>query len=111
MVSLSGLEEEILKLSKQKGWIKQEGDKPVLAISVKEKETDKPLLILITTFECDKEAVNSALRERGFEKIAKIHEVRRIEEIPLTGTGKTQYRLLDEMVVKDETKTAPSKNI
>ncbi len=99
MVSLSGLEEEILKLAKEKRWLEQEDDKPVLAISVREKEADKPLLILVTTFAVDKERVNSALREGGFGRIVKIHEVRRIEEIPLTGTGKTHYRLLDEMVL------------
>jgi long-chain-fatty-acid--[acyl-carrier-protein] ligase len=96
MISLGGLEEELLRVAQEKQWVTGQEEGPPLAISVREKETDKPLIILFTTFPINKEEVNSALKESGMGRIVKIAEVRRLEEIPLTGTGKTHYRLLDE---------------
>lgn len=105
MVSLGGLEEELLRLSKEKNWeIPGEKKGPSLAVGVREKEGEKPLIILFTTFEISKEVVNSALAEGGFGRLVKIAEVKKMEEIPLTGTGKTHYRLLDE-IITHETKT------
>lgn len=98
MVSLGGLEEEILRLAFEKKWQKDPTEGPALAISAHGKESDKPLIILFTTFDIAKEEVNAALKESGYGRIVKIGEVRRLAEIPLTGTGKTHYRLLDEMV-------------
>lgn len=97
MVSLGGLEEELFKMAKMKNWRGVQSDGPSLAVSVREKETDKPLIILYTTFDISKEEVNSALKESGYGRIVKIAEVKQLKEIPLTGTGKTHYRLLDEM--------------
>ena len=99
MISLGGLEEELLRLANLKHWGEIKAEGPPLAVAVREKESEKPLLVLFTTFAVDKEAVNSALKEGGFGKIVKIAEVRQIEGIPLTGTGKTNYRLLDEMLI------------
>lgn len=100
MVSLGGLEEELLRLSAEKGWAPKKPGKegaPLLAVTVKEKETDKPLIILFTTFDVSKDDINNALRTSGHAKITKIDEVRRLDEIPLTGTGKTHYSRLDEL--------------
>lgn len=95
MVSLGGLEEELLRLAKEKQWAsEQEG--PPLAVSVREQQTDKPSIILFTTFPISKEDVNTALKDCGFGRLVKIAEVRTLEQIPLTGAGKTHYRLLDE---------------
>ena len=96
MISLGGLEDELMRLAREKHWITKEEDGPPLAVTVREKETDKPLIILYATFAIKKEEVNSALKETGMGRIAKISEVRTLEQIPLTGTGKTHYRLLDE---------------
>lgn len=98
MVSLGGLEEELLHLAQEKSWASGKKEGPSLAVSVKEKESEKPEIILFTTFTIDKEQVNSALQAGGFGKLVKISEVRQLAEIPLTGTGKTHYRLLDEML-------------
>lgn len=103
MVSLSGLEEELSRIGQERGWFanqtetKEGQSGPSLAVSVKEKETDKPALVLFTTFNIAKEEVNSALKGCGYGRIVKIAEVHCLKEIPLTGTGKTHYRLLDEM--------------
>lgn len=99
MVSLGGLEEEILHLADRHQWIKvppKEG--PALAVTVREKESGKPEIILFTTFDILKEEVNLALRECGYGRIVKITETRKMDQIPLTGTGKTHYRALDESI-------------
>ncbi|MBI2743660.1 MAG: AMP-binding protein [Chlamydiales bacterium] len=98
MVSLGGLEEELLRLARDKSWGTKKGEGPSLAIAVRERESEKPTIVLFATFTIDKETVNGALKEGGFGKLVKIAEVRQLEEIPLTGTGKTHYRLLDEML-------------
>ena len=98
MVSLSGLEEELLKIAHAHHWIKGDEEGPPLAVGVRERDTDKPTIILFTTFAITKEDVNSALKDCGFGRIVKIAEVREMEQIPLTGTGKTHYRLLDEIL-------------
>ena len=98
MVSLGGLEEELLRVAKERAWVTgQEEGPPLAVVGVQEKEGDKPMLILYTTFSLAKEDVNRALREGGYGRIAKIAEVHTLEQIPLTGTGKTHYRLLEEM--------------
>lgn len=98
MVSLGGLEEELVRLSQEKHWVKEDQDGPQLAIAVREKESEKPLIVLITTLDIDLEKVNQALKDSGYGRIVKISEVKKVKEIPLTGTGKTHYRLLDEML-------------
>lgn len=42
--------------------------------------------------------LNAALRSKGAPGIAKIDECREISEIPLLGTGKTDYKKLKELV-------------
>ncbi|MGC2595078.1 MAG: AMP-binding protein [Rhabdochlamydiaceae bacterium] len=97
MVSLGGLEEELIQIAREKSWVKGDHEGPPLAVGVREKESDKPMIVLFTTFPITKEDVNSALKSSGMGRIVKISEVRTLEQIPLTGTGKTHYRLLDEI--------------
>ncbi len=97
MISLGGIEDELMRLAREKRWVTGPEEGPALAVSVREKETDKPVIILYTTFVISKEDVNSALRDSGMGRIVKISEVRTLDQIPLTGTGKTHYRLLDEL--------------
>ncbi len=100
MVSLAGLEEELLRLAHVRKWVTGREEGPPLAISVLEKEGEKPLIVLFTTLDVSAEEVNAALKECGYGKIVKIGEVKKIGEIPLTGTGKTHYRLLDDLLSK-----------
>jgi hypothetical protein len=95
MVGLDGLEEELFGLAKAKNWGKPPAEGPMLAVTVRQIEEDKPLIVLFTTFPISKEDVNAALRESGYGRIVKISEVSQVKQIPLTGTGKTNYRLLD----------------
>lgn len=100
MVSLGGLEEELIRLAKEKHWVTGTEEGPCLAVSGREREVDRPVILLYTTFPISKEDVNAALKECGYGRIVKIAEVRTLDEIPLTGTGKTHYRLLDEETQK-----------
>lgn len=99
MISIGGLEDELLRLAHEKKWVSEvkEGAHP-LAVAIDEKESEKPLIILFTTFPVDKEVVNLALRECGYGRLIKIADVRILEQIPVTGTGKIHYRALDEIV-------------
>lgn len=97
MVSLSAIEEELAAAAKEKGWISKEDQRPPLAIGVIEKE--KPQLILFAIFSISKEEINLILREKGFPQLVKIAEVQTIPEIPLTATGKVQYRQVMELAL------------
>ena len=100
MVSLTGLEEDLLRIAHEKNWVRAGQEGPLLAVTVKEKETQKPILVLFATFPVDKENINQILKENGYGRLVKIGGVCQIEQIPLTGTGKTHYRLLDEMSIE-----------
>jgi long-chain-fatty-acid--[acyl-carrier-protein] ligase len=97
MVSLGALEKELEQCAQEKQWEKGSQEGPQLAITVREKSGEKPLIILFTTFDIDREEVNRVLKEKGFGRLAKISEVKRVVQIPLTGTGKIHYRLLGDL--------------
>jgi long-chain-fatty-acid--[acyl-carrier-protein] ligase len=98
MVSLGGLEEDLTGICIEKGWVAKEAPKPYLCVVASGRESEKPLLYLFTTFAVNREEINQALKGLGHGRLVKIAEVTEIEEIPLTGTGKTHYRLLEEML-------------
>ncbi len=96
MVSLSSIEEALQHIAKQKGWTEKE--EPQIAVAVKEAQHDKPLIIVFSTLEVSKDVLNDALRESGFGRIVKIADVKKIEHIPMTGTGKIHYSALEEKI-------------
>ena len=100
MVSLGGLEEELIKMASEKKWLPAvKDDAPPLAVAVIEKNTDKPLIVLFSTFDMNKDEINQALRERGYSSaLVKIADVRKVPLIPITGAGKVHYHALDEML-------------
>ena len=99
MVSLGGLEEELLKMASEKKWLPAvKDDAPPLAVAVLEKDSDKPLIVLFSTFDINKDEINQALRDRGYSALVKIADVRKVPLIPITGAGKTHYHALDEML-------------
>ncbi|NOR86477.1 MAG: AMP-binding protein [Bacteroidales bacterium] len=73
----------------------------VLAVEGCDK-TKTPIVTLFTVNELDLAEVNKYMREHGVAAIAKIRDIQVLDEIPLLGTGKTNYRLLKEMVKKEE---------
>lgn len=63
--------------------------------------TDKglePTVVLFSTKELDKSEVNAYLRENGVAAIAKIRDIKIVDEIPILGSGKINYRYLKEIV-------------
>lgn len=95
MISLSAIEDALLQLANSKGWpVFQEG--PSLAICAKEIEGEKPKVLLFTKFPVSLDEVNKAMRDAGFSNLVKISAVQQIDEIPIMGTGKVNYRLLEQ---------------
>jgi long-chain-fatty-acid--[acyl-carrier-protein] ligase len=88
MVSLPAVEEALLAR------FGRPGDESVpLALEALELEgrTD---LVLFTTRPIAREEANAAIREAGFSPIHNVRMVRMLEQIPVLGTGKTDYRAL-----------------
>jgi long-chain-fatty-acid--[acyl-carrier-protein] ligase len=64
------------------------------ALAVEATAGEHPELVLFTTIALEREAVNRCLRDAGLSPLHNIREVRKLDEIPLLGTGKTDYRSL-----------------
>lgn len=96
MLSLGAIEEAILAGLKKQGKISEEGTS--LALISDEREAGKPKLILFLTCDGTRDFVNDLLQTSGFSRLVKVSDVRKIEEIPLMGTGKTDYRRLQSLV-------------
>lgn len=96
MVSLGGIEEELLRVAYDKKWVKSQGGLPPLAVSFREDGEGRPQIVAFVTFPVSREELNASLRESGISRLIKISLVELIAEIPLTGTGKTHYRILDD---------------
>lgn len=92
MISLGAVEEVVLKqLIHEKRIL---NDIPSIAICADEKEPGKPLLVLFTTIDIDRDDANRIIHDAGFSNLVKISAVKKIDEIPLMGAGKTDYRSL-----------------
>ncbi|MBT4445435.1 MAG: AMP-binding protein [Waddliaceae bacterium] len=97
MVSLQALEEGILEQGLAKGWAHiHEG--PSTVVSAQEKDDDKTKFFLFTIFDIDAKTANDALKDAGFSNLARISDVIVVEDIPIAGTGKVNYRQLDTML-------------
>lgn len=96
MVSLGAVEETISSELIKRGKIS--ADAPSAALIVDERETGNPKLVLFTLGDVGQEEVNEILQSSGFSRLIKIAQVRKIEDLPLLGTGKTNYRRLQEMI-------------
>lgn len=93
MISLPAIEDALkLKLPNRE-------DGPVLAISAKENNNGtRPEIILFSTVEIDTRGANDILRKGGFPPLVSIKSVMRVENIPLLGSGKTDYKALSAML-------------
>jgi len=72
-------------------------DAPTLAVEATASEAD-PELVLFTTKELEREAVNRRLRDAGLSPLHNIRRVVRLDSIPVLGTGKTDYRALKSLL-------------
>ncbi|KKN70328.1 hypothetical protein LCGC14_0431940 [marine sediment metagenome] len=90
MVSLPAIE-TILE-----DWFADQHDEgPVLAVTSPSPE-DRAEIVLFTTKPIAREAANQVIREVGMSGLHNIRRVIRIDELPHLGTGKTDYRALQQ---------------
>lgn len=95
MVSLGSIESALLQVKEQKGWSVPNEDGPLLAVCAKESNGEKTKLYLFSRFDVSTDEVNKTLRECGFSNLIKVTNAQKLEEIPIMGTGKVNYRLLE----------------
>ncbi len=73
-------------------------------------DENQPELVLFTTLPIDRTAANEVIRNGGLSGLHNIRRVRRIDMIPLLGTGKVDYRALAEMLKPPTSHTTPPSN-
>jgi len=91
MVSLPAIEDVLLER------FPRETDAVPLAVEAVGAD-DKPEIVLFTVSPADKNTANRFIREAGLSPIHYVERVVQVEEIPLLGTGKTDYRKLKTMI-------------
>lgn len=100
MVSLASIEDALLEEGIRRGWpVNDEG--PTLAICAKEFSGEKPKIYLFTSVNTNIEDINVSLKNAGFSNLVRISNIIPLREIPLMGSGKTNYRAL-EATLKEE---------
>ncbi len=81
MISLGAVEEALSK-------------EPTLAVVADERVEGKPQLVVFTTKPLNVNEANERIKAAGLSRLVKISNVIAVDEIPLMGTGKTDYRKL-----------------
>ncbi|MDB5307978.1 MAG: hypothetical protein JWO38_2180 [Gemmataceae bacterium] len=93
MISLPALEEPFARL------YPPTRDGPRVAVEGVETENG-PWIVLFTTEPITLKEANALLLKEGFHGVMRVDEVRRVERIPVLGTGKTDYNRLRAMVAE-----------
>lgn len=88
MVSLPAIEAALMP-----HYATERDEGPVLAVVATADET-RPELVLFTTRPAERETVNRQLRAAGLSGLHNIGQVIQVDELPLLGNGKTDYRAL-----------------
>jgi long-chain-fatty-acid--[acyl-carrier-protein] ligase len=88
MVSLPAIEEVLMR-----AYARPDDKGPCLAV-VATADENRPELVLFTIRALDRAEVNQTLQEAGLSGLHNIRIVREIAQIPVLGTGKTDYRAL-----------------
>lgn len=99
MISLGAIEDTLCQELFSKGIKPKEG--PLLAVLARELPNQKPEIIVFATCDLNREIANDLLIQAGFSRLVKISYVYQIEEIPLLGTGKTNYRQLQTQITHE----------
>lgn len=95
MISLAAIEDALLQAGVKKNWFLNAESGPSLAVCAKEIAGEKTRLFLFTTLNVSLEEFNQTLKETGFSNLIKFSNIQKLDEIPVMGTGKTNYRLLE----------------
>ncbi len=100
MVSLAAIEDTLLNIAHEKNW-KAQNEGPALAVSAKEILGEKPKIFVFTQFDVTLDEVNKLLKDSGFSNIVKISSVMKLAEIPMMGSGKINYRGLEDTYMQN----------
>ena len=95
MLSLAAIEEAFMPLVFEK---QQKEGIPQLAVMPGPEEGGRPKLVLFINGAVDLMRANQMLRESGFSNLVKIDQVRTVNGMPMTGTGKIAYRQLEKIM-------------
>ncbi len=97
MISLPQMEEALQEFFAAGG--APDDGKPHVAVEVRpgSEEAGQAEIWAFTTFETDTRALNAALRAAGMAPVCAVRRVAHLAEIPLLGSGKTDYRALKEI--------------
>jgi long-chain-fatty-acid--[acyl-carrier-protein] ligase len=86
MISLPAIENTLLQ---------KYGDPEKITLAIEGTDAvEPPQIVLFSTIPIELKEANAYLKENGFSNLVKVHKIINIEEIPVLGTGKTDYRLL-----------------
>jgi long-chain-fatty-acid--[acyl-carrier-protein] ligase len=91
MVSLPAIEAVL-----QSHFAGEDDEGPVLAVEATDAES--PELVLFTILDIDRETANRKIRSAGLSGLHSIRRAIKLDEMPLLGTGKTNYRALKQML-------------
>ena len=100
MISLPALEEPFVRL------YPPTRDGPRVAVEGVEHEHGRQV-VLFTTESLDLREANALLLREGFHGVMRLDEVRRMEQIPMLGTGKTDYKQLRALILEGTAGHAP----
>ena len=92
MVSLPAIEEVLMS-----SYARPDDKGPCLAV-VPTPDERHPELVLFTIRKLDRAQVNKTIQEAGLSGLHNIRIVRDIEQIPVLGTGKADYRALAQLL-------------
>ncbi len=93
MISLPAIEAVL-----EKHFACESDEGPVLAVEAT--DVENPELVLFTSRQIDRESANGKIREAGLSGLHSVRRVIKLEDIPILGTGKINYRKLKEMIDK-----------
>jgi long-chain-fatty-acid--[acyl-carrier-protein] ligase len=88
MVSLPAIEAVL-----EQQFVTEADEGPVLAVEATPNE-DHPEIVLFTLRDIDRQTANRCIREAGLSALHNIGRVVRLDQMPVLGTGKTDYRAL-----------------
>ncbi len=96
MISLPAIEAVLTER-----FIRDDDEGPILAV-VAVTADERPELVLVAVREIDRDAANAAIREAGLSALHNIRRVELLDELPLLGTGKTDYRALQRRLAGEQ---------
>ena len=95
MVSLPAIEAVL-----EQHYVTDADEGPAIAVEATPSE-DQPEIVLFTTRDVDRQTVNRQIRAAGLSPLHNVTRVIRMEQIPVLGTGKTDYRALRDSLRKE----------